>query len=212
MTDLPKMDDSTLFDLLPAYALDALSEEERKQVEAFLAGSEAARAELRTYEAMLTGFATLVPAQQVPAYLTDDFRKRLAASTPPASSTTSFLSISRRPWILAIAAVFIVAIVGVALYGTRDQREIASILSDSAAQRVELEAQPGTTGKVTLVMRSNSTRAVLVAEQVSVLPDEKQYQLWMIRNTDRDSAEVFSIDQPHEELLVSLPDPASEYE
>ncbi len=58
------MNDSTLFDLIPAYALGALSDEERAQVEAFLATSEEAREELRVYQAMLTGLATTVSATQ----------------------------------------------------------------------------------------------------------------------------------------------------
>ena len=54
------MNDSTLFDLLPAYALGALSEEERTQVEAFLATSPEAQQQLRDYQSMLVGLAILL--------------------------------------------------------------------------------------------------------------------------------------------------------
>src|SRR5579871_2859650 len=79
------MDAETFSELLTAYALDALSEEERVAVEAYLATSPEAQAELRTYEAMLTGLALLTPHHEAPAHLTDDFRRMLAeqAGSPP---------------------------------------------------------------------------------------------------------------------------------
>src|SRR4051794_7063564 len=104
------MNDSTLFDLIPAYALGALSAEDRAQVEAFLAESEEARNELRLYQAMLTGMATTVPQSKAPARLTEDFRQRLNANPAPAAIPFTPRRVNRMPWITTLAAIFVVAI------------------------------------------------------------------------------------------------------
>jgi anti-sigma-K factor RskA len=216
------MDNPSLFDQLPAYALGALSEEERAEVEAFLASSEEARAELRTYEAMLAGMATLVPARKAPAYLTEDFRKRLAATAFPAASAMAQPHIlSRRQWnrraplLLGLAALIVVAI-GVFLMARLavsdpEAQAIQSILSNPAAIRVTLNAQQGATGNVSFVALPDSEVGVLVAE-LPQLPDEKQYQLWLLNDKNPDSAGVFSTTQPVRQVLVNLPGPPRDYQ
>src|SRR5438105_4349623 len=84
LTDDPGVNNSTSSDLIsdiPAYALGALSDDERMRVEALLATSEEARAELHVYQDMLAGLATLAPARKAPDHLTADFRQRLSAET-----------------------------------------------------------------------------------------------------------------------------------
>src|SRR5258707_12666628 len=102
------MNDSTLFDLIPAYALGALSDEESAQVEAFLATSEEAREELRVYRAMLTGLATTVPSRKAPAHLTQDLRQQLSAS--PTVIPIAPRRDTRIRWIAALEATLVVAV------------------------------------------------------------------------------------------------------
>ncbi len=216
------MDNPSLFDQLPAYALGALSEEERAEVEAFLASSEEARAELRTYEAMLAGMATLVPARKAPAHLTEDFRKRLAATAFPAAPAIAQPRIqSRRQWnrrtplLLGLAALVAVAI-GVFLIARLvvsdpEAQAIQNILNNPAAIRVTLNAQQGATGNVSFVALPDSKVGVLVAE-LPQLPDEKQYQLWLLNGKNPDSAGVFSTTQPIRQVLVNLPGPPGDYQ
>src|ERR1041384_366173 len=103
------MNDSTLFDLIPAYALGALSDEERARVEALLATSEEARTELRIYQEMLTGLAATVPARKAPAHLTEDFRHRLSAS-PTVVPFTPRRGANRIRLIALVAAILVIAI------------------------------------------------------------------------------------------------------
>jgi anti-sigma-K factor RskA len=212
MTDEQHFDNSTHDDLIAAYALGALSAAEQAQVESLLASSEAARSALRDYQAMMVGYAALGPVQQAPANLTDDFRKRLVADSANKPQPALRL-VKRRSLLFTIAAIFIVALVGVGLYSqvnaNNQQRTINTILA--AGQRVALAAQPGASGKVEMVMVPNVTKIVLVTELPS-LPSDKQYQLWMIKGSQMDSALVFSADQATQQLLIDLPVLPTDYE
>ncbi len=215
------MDNSTLFDLLPEYALGTLSGEEREQVEALLERSEAARAELRTYEAMLASYATLVPAHRAPSRLTDDFRRRLAASANiPAAPVPSKPAIKRLPvnrtgWLLALAALVIIAIAITLIYRQtvgNDAHLVQEILNNPAAIRVTLNPQNNATGKVTFVMVPNSLKGVLIADGVPALSDDKQYQMWMTGDKGRESCGVFSINQSVAQVLITMPELPDQYQ
>ncbi len=218
-------DESTLFDLLPSYALGALSDEERTQVEAFLATSEAARAELRTYEAMLTGYAVLTPARKAPARLTDEFRRRLAAESAgqkPADKPVVMAKpaaiagrIPARRVLLGLAALLVVAVGIFVVYrqivSDREAQTIQNILKNPSATWIALKPQQGTPGKVSLVTLPDHIEAVLVAEQLPPLPYDKQYQLWLVEPSGRDNGGVFSADQPVKRMLIMMPGPPSRY-
>ena len=204
------MDDqhSDLLDLIPAYALDALSAEEKARIEAILATSEAARAELETYQAMIVGFATLTPKRKAPPHLNDAFRARLAAEAGSTTPTRPQLRVTRTQWLLA-AAVLAVAI-GLAYFLTtvldREGRAIRDILNDPAATRVTISAQDNPENRITVVMLPNSRDAVLVAE-LPTLPAEQQYQLWWLYSTSnvRWSLSVFSVEQRPTQVLIKMP-------
>jgi anti-sigma-K factor RskA len=219
-------DESTLFDLLPAYALGALSDEERTRVEAFLATSEAARTELRNYEAMLAGYATLAPARKAPTRLTEDFRRRLAAEstsardadrpsagpTPPPAARPPFMR--RRLLGLAAVLVLLVGLIGVYAYINDPQRVINEIVNNPKSWAIKLNPQPGTTGEVSIVVVPNSTKAVLIVERLPGLPDEKQYQLWMRKNpapAPPESVVVFSPTETVTRMVVTMSDVPQTY-
>lgn len=205
---------SELLDLIPAYALDALSAEEKARVEAFLASSSEGRTELETYRAMLVGFATLTPKRKAPAHLTGAFAARLAAE---AGDTTPTRVPSIRPqptllsarWILAAAAVLVVligAVLVLANVADREGRQIRSILNDPAATRITINSKADPSNKITIVMVPHTSDAVMVAELPS-LPAEKQYQLWWMNATTnaRWSLSVFSVDQGTKQVLITMP-------
>src|SRR5215475_1975562 len=107
-------------DLIPGYVLGALSEEEKRTVEAWLAESEDARAELRSYESMMTAYAAVGPRRKAPAHLTDDFRQRLAAeagsASPAPTQVRPVRRITPRRIIYAVAALIIAAIAVLGFY------------------------------------------------------------------------------------------------
>ncbi len=215
------MNECTLFDLLPAYALDALSEEEKAQVEAFLATSEEARAELGSYQEMLAGMAMLVSPRQSPAHLTEDFRLRLAQSTAETSAPViqrlePSRVISRRlRWVLSFAALIAIILGMFMVYrvvsSNVEAHTISQILNDPSAKTIQLAAQSGATGMVRFVVVPTSTKAVLIT-QLPPLPAQKQYQLWLGDADERYSCGLFSADQPVEQILLNMPDVPSKYQ
>jgi anti-sigma-K factor RskA len=210
-------DQSNLFDLLPGYALGALSDEERAQVESFLATSEAARAELRTYEAMLAGYAIVSPARKAPPHLTDDFRRRLAAEarTGPRPVPIRQPAGGNRRW-LALAALLILALGVFAIYRfvTDPERPIREITENPDSWAIKLSPQGDATGDVQVVVVPNSTKAVLIADHVPALPAEKQYQLWMRKDqaTGPESVAVFSVNEPVLRMVVTMSDVPAKYQ
>ncbi len=71
------MNDTSLLELIPDYALDTLSPVERAEVDGLLARSAEARLHLRDYTAMLDALALIVPARRAPTHLAADFKARL---------------------------------------------------------------------------------------------------------------------------------------
>ncbi len=207
------MNDSTLFDLIPAYALGALSDEERAQVEAFLATSEEAREELRVYQAMLTGLATTVPPRKAPAHLTQDFRQRLSAS--PTVIPIAPRRANRFRWIAALAAILVVVVGALVVLSSLqpdpEKQAIQNILNNSAATKVALLPQSSAAGSVTFVIVPGSKQAVLTTE-LPPLPDQKQYQLWYIKGSQPDPSITFDGAQDTKPVLVPSPDPAQGYD
>src|SRR5258708_5634439 len=157
-------DNSPHFDLIPAYALDALSDDERRQVELLLAESEDAREALRTYREMLTGFGALTASQaaprKAPAHLTDDFRKRLAVEAAHTDETVRVVPITpaqlaiakpqsmtqrrniRLGWLATAAAILVIALglFGLSRVAQTDSetRILQDILSNPTATHIAL--------------------------------------------------------------------------
>ena len=73
------MNRDELLELIPAYALDALNEEERIELEAFLKEDAEAQALLADYQAMTSAFVFDVPERSAPVHLGADLANRLKA-------------------------------------------------------------------------------------------------------------------------------------
>ena len=204
------MSDLNLSDLLPAYALDALSEAEKAQVEAWLATSEEARTELREYQAMLTTLALLSPPRRASPHLTEDFKQRLAAESGESRVSLPKAVIRFRRTLMGLAAVLLIGIALFAIYqrffADPQGQAIHAILKNPDAAWITLQSQGGT-GTVTLVTVPNSPQAVLVAS-LPPLDSDKQYELWVIGDQPVNSG-VFqgSTDQ----VLVTLPNTPEHY-
>jgi anti-sigma-K factor RskA len=205
------MNDAELFDLISAYALGALSEEERTEVEALLVRSPEARAELRSYADMMVGMAALAPRQQAPAHLNADFKARLAreAATPATSaSITSTPKVTPLRLLLGLAAIILV-VFGVyfgyrAIEANNLQRQIEAIQSNALAQRTALQPQGSAIGTVEVITAPGIDKAVVVAALPSLPPDQ-QYQLWMIVDSTPHSMGVFSTDDDAAHVLLDVP-------
>jgi anti-sigma-K factor RskA len=196
------MDEQALEDQIAAYALDALSAAERAEVEALLARSAQAQALLARYQALLGGLGALAPYRAAPEGAAERFQARLAAEIARMKPRR------RSPLRLILSAAAIIAIaLGILLLSTQ-RDDLAALLNDPRAVRVELTPQDAVAGAVRLIALPNTDQGVLVAELPPPAPD-RQYQLWFILSeTDIRSGGVLEGSQP---LRVRVPDPSRAY-
>lgn len=176
--------------LLGAYALGAVDEDERAQVEAYVADHPASGEELeRLQEAAVWLAASGAPASR-------DLWDKIAAATKPEplplrvperrreSRTRSWF---RQPRVLVPAAALVIGgAVGIAAVVSRDaspkRADLASAIADgqdsSSARRVVLESSSGDAKVEAVILRDGA--GVLVTSDLPKLAAGRTYQLWGI--------------------------------
>jgi len=219
---------NSAFELIPAYASGALDDDERQRVEALLAESDVARAELRTYQAIFVGVAQLTSSapslsgsdrQRLQAGLKARLNTPLSApdERPHERITAPLTRIMLRRALIAAVAIFIlgIAIWGVVTWSSslrfrQEQDQIDNIIGLPNIATLPLEAQPNAVGAVRLLQPSDQTRAVIVS-QLPALPSDRQYQLWLIVGQAPQSLIVFTQTDPECRRLFDLPSIAEDY-
>jgi anti-sigma-K factor RskA len=209
--------DEHVLELIPAYALDCLDDEEAELVTAHLAACPACQAELETYRQVVGELAFAAPGAVPPATLRD----RLMASIHTAPATTKPSPLSwwqtvagtfRRPvpaWSLVGALVLLVVLAWFWLSVVPS----SSTPHQGTMQTVALlgtEAVPEAQGL--LVIGSDGNEGALVVEDLPPLDADHQYQLWLIKDGQRTSGAVFSVDaNGYGAAMVSSPLPLTGY-
>jgi hypothetical protein len=174
--------------LLGAYALGAVDDDERVQVEAYVADHPAAAGELE----QLQDAAVWLAVSGAPA--SRDLWDKISAATKPepvplrlpdrgrSSAAKSWFTPRR---VLALAAALVVVIaVGIGVVVTRDEStsrsDLASAIIEAQfapdARRVHLESSSGD-GRAEAVMLRDGT-GYLVSADLPKLADDRTYQLW----------------------------------
>ena len=195
-----------LRELLGAYALDAVDDVERRALERFVATDPEAAAELASFRATAAELGAAAPAD-VPAGVraavlaevarTPQEDARTGAGTGgsgvvPGSRRARGLAgrptLSRRVLSLAVAAAAVVA-VGVptvvafqertrAVQAEEEGRLLRDVLAEPGAELLRADVEGG--GEAVAVLGED--RAVLVAEGLPVLDEDRVYQLWAMRD------------------------------
>jgi anti-sigma-K factor RskA len=206
------IDEQTFRELLPGYALGSLSPEEAETVRAHLLRCGECTAELVKYEEV-TGSLALAAAEHEPppgleARLMEKIAARAAAAPRTRAPRNRLLRWRpvRHPVAAAVAAALIVAlgstniVLLAKLPGPRaaEGRSLATIaLRGTAAAR-------GAYGTIVLDMDDN--RGVLAVQGLTPLGAGRQYQLWIIRGSERRSGGIFSVtDDGYGSLQITLP-------
>ncbi|HSL41987.1 MAG TPA: anti-sigma factor [Anaerolineales bacterium] len=214
-------------ELLPFYALDALTDEERKLVEDYLAEHPEARQQIEEMgwaaSALPYGVAPVEPPQHVKDGLlarvaADESARPLPASQPsrrPFRFETLFRTLS-----LATAAIAIVGVILLSFQVSRLRTEIAALNERLAAQSQSLDqiiqnlpqsnpvitvslrgtdVQPQAQGQ--LIANPNEQSAVLVISGLPPLEPGKTYQVWLIGNAPV-SAGLLTVDENGQSVLI----------
>ncbi|MEU2199125.1 anti-sigma factor [Isoptericola sp. NPDC019482] len=185
-------DDTTrdAWDLLPAYALDAVDDLERRAVERLLESDPDARRALDEYLDVVAAFAV---EQEPPAHVRDAVLARVAR-TPQAAArgTTTGVSATpaarpRRRWgLVAAAAAAVVAVAVPTTIAVQEHREtvrleaqadrVAQMLADPDARLVTSPVEGG--GEATALVSGDD---VLVSAEGMPAPGEgHDWQLWVV--------------------------------
>lgn len=230
----------TILELIPAYALGSLDDDEAEQVGRHLASCAICQAELREYEAV-AGAIPLAVSQIDPS---SELKGRLmrsqqlqeesnpsplarepletagerATRVPPARKASWWQTATHsvRDWFSGsvwrpVLALIILALVASNVLLWQGTRTGGS---SSAWRRVALtgsEAVPEARGII--YISSDGRNGTLVVDGLPALGEEQQYQLWLILDGQRDSGAVFSVDlDGYRGQQIEAPRPLRDYD
>lgn len=210
-----------LLNLIPAYAIGALDEDERAEFEAWLHQDREAQSLLADYRAVADHLVALAPLRAAPDHLQADLRRRLTASqsreVSAAPGAARTLSRRRIAWGLAAAALLAVVIAG-ALFAQLGPVNDSDPTPDAAHLYAQLAARPEASqyavvpGDVddavsgSLVVSPDGTQAVLRVSYLPPIADNQTFQMWLVDDTGaRTSGGLFLADTSQAALYIRVP-------
>jgi anti-sigma-K factor RskA len=204
-------DDEQLDEALVAYCLGALTDAERRDLEAAVPASQL-HAAVAHYAPALEALALGVPEREPPAAL----RHRVLAAadaTPGAPPRRRVVSFSTLPW-LAAAALLLVAIgLGTLLWRqSAELRDLRAALNAPRVVSMERTAiAPQAQGRFYLAPESH--QGILLVVDMPPLPTDRVYQLWLAKpEGGRDDGGTFRVDSGgYGTYLVRAPQPLGRY-
>ena len=214
------MDHEKIEGLIPAYALGAADPDESEAVEAHLPSCAGCRAALADFRSLGEDLLYSAPAMAAPAGLTERMRRRLAAPRPEQKPApwwarlrlgTLAPALGALVLLLAITNFYWVGRVNRLQHQATEQSAFLARLADAPAVPLTAEAvAPYAQGVVYRPI--DSPVALLCVYGLPALPTDKSYQLWLIKEGQRDSGGLFRVTQDGFGLLVIQPEhPLSEY-
>ncbi len=212
------MSEEHVLDLIPAYALDCLDEEELGQVVAHLAVCASCRLEAEQYRAIVDELPAAMAQHQPPAALKDRLMQAARREKAQAQDRPSFVDRQRpRPaWrSLNLAWLSLILILALGLNNLFLWQRLNRVESRQRQSLMTVALQgtqfsPNAAGM--LVISRDGEHGTLVVDGLPPLGAERQYQLWLIRNGERVSGGVFSVDsQGYGSVWVSSNEPLINY-
>ncbi len=181
--------------LIPAYALNCLDEDEALLLAEHLAACPACRNEMLAYQGTVNQLALAAP----PAEPSPQLQQRLAQRIRPAPPAVPHRAAGNW-WQTVLAgfkqsapvwgAVAVLLLIGLGL---------ANVWPATPAQPmrvvslVHTQAAPNASG--VMVVSSDGEYGAVIVENLPHLPNDQQYQLWLIDDGQRTSGAVFSVDE-----------------
>jgi anti-sigma-K factor RskA len=215
------VNDLHVIESIPAYVLECLDEEEKHAVSEHLSLCESCRAELRAYQEVSEKLAISVLQVEPPARVKAALMASIKASLPAEKDFEGRQAVKERSrtglfnltpaWL--VSGLLLILLLGASnlllwqqvreLRANQPQFELISLLGTGAA--------PGATGMI--VISLEGMHGTLVVDHLPNLPEDQQYQLWLIRNGERTSGGVFSVDEDgYGSVWVASPEPLASYQ
>lgn len=204
-------------DLLPAYALGSLDREEELQVAEHLAGCSDCREALRAYESVMEDLALAVPLAEPPPALRQSILAQVDEKRAADGNTSSdnwltrlqglFASVPAWGWV-GLALIMVLAFSNVLLWRQLQSRpNPGTLLVEILEGTPEFPQAEGL-----LVLNQGATTGTLIVDQLPLLDEAREYQLWLIQGDERTSGGVFSVDEEgYGRAYIHLPAPLADY-
>jgi len=212
--------DQHIDNLIAAYALDCLDEDEMIWVSRHLADCARCRAELSAYQQVVDQLPLAVQQRQPPSDLKGKLMEQVNRKDTDTGQESQdfwhrfrgFLRQTAPVWSLA-SLVVIVLLVASNLILWQQMRGISGQSRADTMRVVALDhtqVAPGATGLI--VMSLDGEHGTLVVDHLPRLSEENQYQLWLINNGERDSGGVFSVSKEgYGSVWVNSAQPLADY-
>lgn len=207
-----------VLEILSDYVLDALSDEEICQVAAHLESCATCQAEylqlLRVLEELPLALQQSEPPSRVKVSLMKAIHGHKLASDQSASH--SFWEqlrgiLGKRLFVIGTAVMLLLMIANVWLWS--QNRRLGQLASQpwQVVTLLSNETASGAMGE--LILDSRGESGTLLVDNLDALDSDYQYQVWLIRNGERVSAGVFSVNQQgYASMLIQASDPLTSYD
>ena len=222
------MDLRQIEELLPFYALETLTDEERELVESYLVEHPEARAQIEELNSAASALPYSVVPVEPPRRVKDalmarvavDERARAPKQSQPSRSRVMRLENIFQAFSLGAATVAVIWAVLLNIQLTRLQNEVSLLGEALVAQSNSLQQvlnQTNPSGAVTVSLKGtdvqpqaqgqliadpNSQSAVLVIAGLGQLEAGKTYQIWLIDGGGPQSAGLLSVDANGQAVLI----------
>lgn len=209
-----------VFDDIPAYTLGILSDSEQRLVAEHLAECTLCQSELQGYQSVVDQLPLAVseisPSPRLKTLLMSQVTEKPAArqkETPPnwIDGLRGFFQRVTPVWAgVSLVLVIALAATNFLLWRQVRQAEERSALAFTTLEMKSDVAAPEAEGLI--VITPDGRYGTLVVNGLPALPDDRQYQLWLVQGEQRISGGVFSVaNSGYGALLVKAPQPLSEY-
>jgi len=206
------MSEIHVLELLPAYALGCLEQDEAVRVAEHLSLCPMCSAELAAYEKTVDQLSLAVSEASPPAALKQRLMKQIRPASASPAWWQSLLGLFRRsaPAWGAISLVLVVALVtsNVLLWQQANRAEQPGGMQVFALHNTN--AAPNATGII--IMSPDGEYGTIVVDGLPELDESQQYQLWLIRDGQRTSGGVFTVEHGgYGAMEIYAPEPLSIY-
>ena len=213
-----------LHGVIGAYALDALSEIERRQFEHHLERCSSCADELVGFRLTTSQLGEALPSESPPASL----REQVLSAAQRTPQEAPKISRQRREksessalvrWLSVAAATLLVAASGLGVVAYQSSQElnefetnaasVAAVLNAEDASVAKAEIEGGGTGS--LVVSEERGEAVIVTTDLAAPPAGKAYQLWAINADGAESKGLLDAEDDSGGKLMAWPDDATAF-
>lgn len=227
-----------LLDLIPAYAIGALDEDERIELEALLKQDAEAQSLLQEYESMASILSFAVPQRPAPAHLRGDLQKRLTARRQNSAGDqtesliedivpeteisqsrilpfpTTVISTVAAMLIVLIGFIFVVSSGILNLDNTSElhPNELLynNIVAEAGFERYAISPELADTANGELVVSADGSQAILQIASLPDTTDEESYQLWLISDEEVVSGGIFHWASGHGPYFIAIDHPVDD--